>query len=337
MKYYYPLLLMLTCLFTSTIGMSQDIHFSQFFEAPLYRNPALAGLVDGDLRIQGVYRSQWNSITNAYKTTSLNAEYKLHLTADDYLTIAAQMLQDKAGTTNLTTTHFLPAINYHKSLHSDKNIYLSIGFMGGLVQRRIDRSKMTTNSTYEGSGDGESDLFQSQYSYFDGSTGVSLNAQLSDNPEDMLVLGAAYHHFTKPRNSFFNNQKVVVPAKFVFSVDAKFALTDQFSTTIHNDFVKQESYQEIISGALLGYKIGPYTEDSYTLLNFGMFYRWNDAFIPVVKLDYSSLSFSLSYDITSSQLISSNYGKGGFELGVTYIGFLNHEYSTINATKCPRF
>ncbi|MBB1283067.1 PorP/SprF family type IX secretion system membrane protein [Flavisolibacter sp. BT320] len=337
MKYHYTLILMLTCFLTSTTSLSQDIHFSQFFEAPLYRNPALAGLIDGDVRIQGVYRTQWNSIAKAYKTTSFNAEYKLHLTSDDYLTIAAQMLHDKAGSTNLTTTHFLPAINYHKSLSSDKNIYLSIGFMGGFVQRRIDRSKMTTNSTYEGSGDGESDLLQSHYSYFDGSTGISLNAQLSDNPEDMLVLGAAYHHFNKPKNSFFNNEKVAVPAKLVFSADAKLALDDQFITTVHNDFVKQDSYHEIISGALLGYKMGPYTEDSYTLLSLGVFYRWSDAFIPVVQLDYSSLSFSLSYDVTSSQLTSLNYGKGGFELGVTYTGFLNREYSTINATKCPRF
>jgi Type IX secretion system membrane protein PorP/SprF len=29
---------------------AQDIHFSQFYEAPLYRNPAFAGIVNGDLR-----------------------------------------------------------------------------------------------------------------------------------------------------------------------------------------------------------------------------------------------------------------------------------------------
>ncbi len=93
--------------------MAQDIHFSQFFEAPLYRNPALAGIVHGDYRIQTVYRSQWNSITDAYKTTSINAEYKLPVKADDYLTLAFQIFHDKAGTTNLSTTHLLPAINYH--------------------------------------------------------------------------------------------------------------------------------------------------------------------------------------------------------------------------------
>lgn len=54
----------------------QDLHFSQFYEAPLLRNPALAGLYEGDVRVQGVYRNQWNSVAFPYQTGSINAEYK---------------------------------------------------------------------------------------------------------------------------------------------------------------------------------------------------------------------------------------------------------------------
>jgi hypothetical protein len=43
----------------------QDIHFSQIFETPFLRNPALAGLFNGDIRVQTVYRSQWNEVTDA--------------------------------------------------------------------------------------------------------------------------------------------------------------------------------------------------------------------------------------------------------------------------------
>lgn len=318
-------------------SFAQDVHFSQFFGTPLYRNPALAGIVNGDVRIQGVYRSQWNSITNAYKTTSLNAEYKLAMGTSDYMTVGLQLFHDKAGTTNLTTTQFLPAVNYHKSLSDEKAVFLSVGFMGGLVQRRVDRSLMTTNSTYDGHGDGESDLLQNQYSYFDGSTGISLNTQITENPEDMLVLGAAYHHFTKPKNSFFNNQSIAVPAKMVFSADAKLAIGEQFTTTIHNDYVKQGAYKELISGALLGYKIGPYSDEPDAILRMGAFYRWGDAFIPVVQLDYRPFSFSMSYDVNMSKLASTSYGKGGYELSVTYAGFLDREYSSSHDTKCPRF
>src|SRR5205814_6882082 len=88
---------------------AQDIHFSQFFEAPLLRNPSLAGIFTGDIRVQGVYRDQWNSFTNGYRTGSFNAEYKMPVgRSNDFLTTGLQLLYDKAGTVGLTTTQLLP-------------------------------------------------------------------------------------------------------------------------------------------------------------------------------------------------------------------------------------
>ena len=90
-------LMFLISVFTLQIAGAQDIHFSQFFEAPLYRNPALAGLMNADVRVQTIYRSQWNSVANAYKTASLNAEYKIPVVSDDYLTLGAQVFYDRSG------------------------------------------------------------------------------------------------------------------------------------------------------------------------------------------------------------------------------------------------
>jgi hypothetical protein len=99
----YKLVLMFvaTCLMLS--AKAQDIHFSQFFEAPLLRNPSLAGIYTGDVRVQAVYRDQWNSVTNAYKTGSLNGEYKMPVgKGDDFLTLGLQMMYDRAGTVGFT-------------------------------------------------------------------------------------------------------------------------------------------------------------------------------------------------------------------------------------------
>ena len=146
----FTLVMLISCMHFS---YAQDPHFSQFFEAPLLRNPSLAGLFAGDIRVQGVYRNQWGSVTTPYQTGSFNFEYKQPVgKGNDFLTTGLQLLYDKAGTTNFTTTNIYPAINFHKSLSDVKNQYLSVGFMGGYVQRRIDRSKMTTNSQYDGNG-----------------------------------------------------------------------------------------------------------------------------------------------------------------------------------------
>src|SRR3982751_6274175 len=160
-------------------GFGQDIHFSQFFEAPLLRNPSLAGIFTGDIRVQAVYRDQWNTVTNAYRTGSLNVEYKMPIgRANDFITTGLQILYDRAGSVSWTSTHILPALNYHKSLSVERNSYLSLGFMGGPVQRMFDRSRMTTNSMYDGMGDGEN-FIEPKYTYIDDAVGMSYNTQLN--------------------------------------------------------------------------------------------------------------------------------------------------------------
>lgn len=318
-------------------GNSQDIHFSQFFEAPLYRNPALAGIVNADVRVQAVYRTQWNSIVNAYKTGSLNAEYKTPVgRADDYLTLGMQLFYDRAGTTDFTSTHVMPALNFHKSISSERNMYLSAGFMAGFVQRRLDRSKITTNTQYDGMGDGES-FNKTSYSYIDGSAGVSFNMGLGEDPASNLVLGIAYHHFNRPRNSFYESARIQLQPKWVYSADLRFGVTETSYVTIRADHSQQGSLRETIAGAMYGINIGPDPEDPDYAIHAGGFLRFNDSFIPVIKLDYHPYSVAFSYDVNISKLRTSSYGRGGFEISLTYIGFLSRYNSTLNALRCPRF
>lgn len=329
--------LMAAILVSSVTVVAQDIHFSQFTETPLYRNPALAGINNGDVRVQSVYRSQWNNIANAYKTASLNAEYKFQIgNLDDYLTTGVQLFQDKAGSAGLTTTHFLPVLNYHKSVSDVRNVYLSLGFMGGLVQRRFDRSKITTNNLYENMVDGEP-LTSTRYSYFDGSVGMSLNANFGDKPENNFVIGAAYHHFNKPRNAFYASSNLTLNPKYVFSGGVKMGVTETTTLTLEADHVRQGSYQQTIGGVLYGLKIGPDYERPDYVLHGGAFLRWNDALIPTIKIDYMPFSVALSYDVNISQLKMSSYGRGGFELSLSYSGFLDRDHSSLDAVLCPRY
>lgn len=324
---------------TASLGITraQDIHFSQFFEAPLLRNPSLAGIFTGDIRVQAVYRDQWTSVTNAYKSASLNGEYKMPIgKADDFLTLGLQILHDRAGTVSWVSTQVLPALNYHKSLSADRNRYLSLGFMGGYVQRSIDRTKMTTNSTYDGLGDGEN-FPSNKYSFFDGAVGMSFNSQLNANPDNNMFAGVAYHHFHNPKNSFYRSSAVELESKVVGSAGIRFSVTPESYLTLQGDYSRQGDFQEMVAGALYGIKVGGYLDEPLYTLHGGAFLRWNDAFIPVVKLDYKPFSFSFSYDVNISKLKTSSRGRGGFELGVSYIGFTNRDNSVINATLCPRF
>ena len=338
----YPMMRLIMCSIVIMISytsscFSQDIHFSQFFEAPLLRNPSLAGIFTGDIRVQAVYRDQWNSVTNAYKTASFNAEYKNPIgKADDFITFGIQMHYDRAGTVGLTTMHVLPALNYHKSMSSSRNSYLSLGFMGGIVQRRIDRSKMITNSVYDGLGDAEN-FASNQYTYLDGSVGMSFNTNISDNPADNMFIGVAFHHFNRPKNSFYRDPSLELNPKWVYSAGIRFGVTDFSYLTIEADHSQQGTFQETVGGALYGFKLGEDPEKPLYTIHAGGFLRWNDAFIPVIKLDYNPFSVALSYDVNISKLKPSSYGRGGFELSISYIGFLDRGNSSIHAVRCPRF
>ena len=99
----------------------------------------------------------------------------------------------------------------------------------------------------------------------------------------------------------------------------------------------QGQFKETIGGAFYGIKIGPELDNPLYTLHGGLFMRWNDALIPAVKVDYSPFSMTFSYDINLSKLKTSSYGRGGFELGISYIGFTQRDNSSLNAVLCPKF
>ncbi|AXY77552.1 type IX secretion system membrane protein PorP/SprF [Paraflavitalea soli] len=326
-----------------TLTHAQDIHFSQFFEAPLLRNPSLAGIYSGDVRIQGVYRDQWNSFTNAYRTGSLNAEYKMPVgKGDDFMTIGGQVLFDKAGTVGLTTTSLLPALNYHKSLSNEKAMYLSLGFMGGMIRKSIDASKMTTDNQYGPGGydptapTGEI-LTTPNFNTWDASVGMSFNTTFGEDKANSYFLGAAYHHLNRPKNSFYRNASIELKPKYVFSGGITFGVDEYSYFIVQADHSIQGSFTETVGGALYSYKLGDDPVNPLYTIHAGAFLRWKDALIPVIKLDRYPLSVALSYDVNVSQLKTASQGRGGVEISLSWISYLDRDNSSRDKVLCPRF
>ena len=316
---------------------AQDPHFSQFFEAPLLRNPSLAGIFAGDIRVQGVYRSQWGSVTVPFVNGSFNVEYKQPIGhGDDFITTGLQVLYDKAGSTGLTTMNVLPALNYHKALSGNKSKYLSLGFMGGWVGRSIDRSKIITDNNYTNGTTGET-FANANYNYLDGSVGMSYNSTINDNEANTFFVGVAYHHINQPNNSFYRSAGMELKPKWVASAGVKLTTTDFSYVTLQADYSMQGNYNETIGGLMYSYKMGADVDNPDYVLHVGGFMRLKDAFIPVVKLDYHPFAIAFSYDVNTSKLSTASKARGGAEISVTYAGFLDRNNSTKNAVLCPRF
>jgi type IX secretion system PorP/SprF family membrane protein len=308
---------------------AQDIHLSQFSETPILRNPALIGLFNGDVRVQGVYRNQWNSVTIPYKTGAVSGEMKFPIgNVDDHITAGAQITYDRAGDARLQSVQILPAINYHKS--------------GGMVQRQFNPTLMTFNNQYTGgrfnpsaaTGE-EGRLLLTNYTYYDVGAGISYNGSLGENAH--YFLGAALYHFNRPRLSFYNDATITLDPKISINAGLTLPLSENTKLIGHFNQYLQGSYQEIIGGFMLGYGLLDQGLESDRGIYGGFFMRWGDAVIPVVRLDMGKYEIGLSYDVNISKLRTASMSNGGFEISMVFKSFLNSRNSTLNSVHCPAF
>ncbi|MBV7533414.1 PorP/SprF family type IX secretion system membrane protein [Chitinophaga sp. sic0106] len=343
MKHLYRFLLISCMALCGTGVLAQDIHLSQFYETPILRNPALIGIFNGDVRVQAVYRNQWNQVTIPYQTGSLSGEIKFPVgNANDYVTTGLQLTYDRAGTSRLQSTQILPAINYHKSLNADKASFLSLGFMGGFVQRQFDPANMTFDNQYTGgrfdpsmaTGE-EGKLALRGYSYLDAGVGLSYNSVIRE--EVNYYIGVGYFHFNSPKVSFYNDKSIMLNPKITFNAGISIPLEERVKLVAEYNQLHQGSYSEYIGGAMLRYALMDQGLESTKGIYGGLFLRWNDALIPTVKLDMDKYELGMSYDANISQLRTASQSFGGFEISLVFKGFLNSRNSTLESVNCPRF
>jgi type IX secretion system PorP/SprF family membrane protein len=323
------------------ICCGQDFTFSQFYKTPMLRNPALAGVFDGDIRANVVHRNQWQSVTVPFQTSALGVEYKLPVfNFNDYVTIGGQIVYDVAGDVHLKRTQLLPVVNFHKSLSEDQDNYLSLAFMGGPVQSQFDptQAKMEDqfiNGAFS-SNNASRDLFTNTgYTYWDASTGLTYSSGFGDAAR--FYIGAALFHFMKPKVSFFNSSTTHLNSKWTLNGGLLTPTSDNNRLICYADYFVQGGHRQFLGGMLYQTDVTQYYNQDNVSLAIGTFYRWNDAVIPTIDLKLYKWQIGLSYDINVSKLKSASQMRGGFEITASFQGFLNTRSSSQDKVRCVRF
>lgn len=329
--------------FVTAPAAAQDIHLSQFYETPILRNPALAGIFTGDYRVEAVYRNQWNSVTIPYQTGAVSGEARFPIGQhNDYVTGGLQLTYDIAGSAHFRTSQLLPVINYHKSLNDDKDMYLSLGFMGGFTQRQFNPAKATfnnqyNNGTFDPSAPSGENFIKYNYTYLDMATGLSFSSTLGENVH--WFVGAAYYHFNRPKVSFLNDNTIELSAKWEYNAGLSAPLGEFGKVILEYNQLKQGIYSEVMAGGLLGHtiQISSGATTATNMIYGGLFVRWNDAVVPVIKLELDKYTIGFSYDVNVSKLSKASRSFGGYELSLSYLGFFNSLSSSAYKLRCPRF
>jgi len=321
------------------ISKAQDINFSQFYELPLLRNPALAGIYKGDLRVTGAYRSQWASVTTPYISQALGAEVKFGIAenSDNYLSVGLQVTNDVAGNSKLGKTQFLPVVAFHKSLSTERDTYLSLGFMGGPVQHRFNPADLKfddqfVNGAYSPTNPTQQTFSKSEFTYLDGS--VRLTFSNGEQNEINYYFGAAYFHFTRPKVAFNTDSGVTLNPKAGFNAGISLPTSDYNKFILYADYFKQGGSSQAQGGFIYQHDLIQ-QENETVSISAGTFIRWNDAVMPLIKLDYYKLGIGLTYDVNISKLRTASNMRGSFELSLSYKSFLNINNSSANKVRCP--
>lgn len=320
-------------LLLSAASKGQDVNFSQFYELPLLRNPGLAGVFVGDMRIQSVYRNQWNSVTVPFQTTGLSAEVNFPVNDyGHYVTGGIQILRDVAGDSKLARTQILPTIAYHVPLFNS-DVYLTGALMGGLVTSSFDPSGLRwddqfVNGQYSPTNPSSQVINSTSRTYLDISGGAALSGPLNQYID--FYVGAGIFHANTP-NLSFNSSSVKLARKYVLNGGISFQTSDYQRLTFFGDIFYQSSGKSSAAGTSAGQQqvlmLGGFlttdlvqydTEDKKTF-SVGAIYRLNDAIAPAIKFDLNkNLSAGLSYDVNISKLTVASGAKGGFELTLAF-------------------
>jgi type IX secretion system PorP/SprF family membrane protein len=319
---------------------AQDINFSQFYEMPLLRNPALAGLYGGDFRATAAFRNQWSSVTTPYVSQALGLEAKFSSfgNSNNYLAFGVQITNDLAGDSKLGKTQVLPVFTFHKSLSDEKDTYLSLGFMGGPVQQRFDPTKLTfddqfVNGSYSSTNPTQQTFSNTNVTYIDASVGMSFSSTFGYDVK--YYVGAAYFHFNQPKVAFDNARDIRLNKKVMINAGLSVPTSDYDRIVLYGDYFDQGGNSQMQGGFMYQHFLVQEDEDETVSLSGGSFLRWNDAVVPVLKLEYYHLGVGLTYDVNISKLKAASQSRGGYEITLSYRNFLNIRNSSSEKVRCP--
>jgi len=319
-----------------------DIHFSQFYETSILRNPALTGVFEDDYKFGVYYRNQWSSIANPYQTGLISAETHAPVSSrnNDFFSFGLLGYADEAGDIDQKITAIYLALSYNKSINPDHNTYLSVGFTGGYLQYSFDASKATFNNQYQnGHFDPNNPILETlpnpKFTVLDAGGGINLNSSSGGDNKVTYVIGVAGYHFNQANFSYAQVPGLTEEMRWNGNLGISINFTDALRFMIQGNYALQGSYTEAIFGGLLSWTTASTASQDIFVLSLGAFYRYGDAIIPVIKVKHKHMALGVSYDVNISNLTPASNMQGGYEMTLFMTGYYSNNDGRL--TVCPRY
>ena len=166
---------------------------------------------------------------------------------------------------------------------------------------------------------------------------VGMNYAYFPTNDIYVNAGFSAMHVNRPKESFFNEESGVnnrVPVRYTGFLNGSFKLNDRVIVNPNVYGSLQANAWEIVGGLNAHYNA---SGDGEKVLIAGVYYRYKDAIIPMVGLEFKDLTFTFSYDVTTSSLSNFNSGRGGFEFSLIKQGVVDRYNGNRRESMCPSF
>jgi len=294
-------------------GNAQDAHLSQYDMSPVWLNPAQTGMDKNmGFRASNQSRSQWGSITGKYVTSLLTYEMPVNARWG----IGGYLIDDDAAKT-YNVFKFVVSASYQITTDNDKH-YLSAGLQLGMIYKNLNENRLVFDNQWN-NGVFDNDLPNGEnlekYQVILPEVNIGLYYKFKNGVKRYKpYAGFTIFHATNPKENFTNGDNSYLPMRFQFNTGSKFFIADQWTAEPSILYMRQRSAQEIFGGIKGYYSIN----DDIQLLA-GGYYRYHDAVIMLIGIQYKNLIFQSSYDLNISDLKTYTNGKGAFEFSIIFL------------------
>lgn len=311
---------------------AQDIHFSQFGNAPINLSPGLNGVFGGDLRFVGNYRHQWRAVPVPYLTFSGTLENKFYYQKgryDRFFSGGVLLNYDRQGDLELTSLQI--GIPVALTIPVAKNNFLTFGVTPAFGQRAFSTNRLTFDAQWQdcifdpAASTREDQLFSSDnLQYFDLSGGLNFRTQ-SARKRTRFDIGAGLHHINRPDHDFWSSGLATDPGEVRLA--SKLSVYGLGLVQVSNNidivgqamYQRQGGYRELVYGAGARFHLNrqPYKELALQVgANFRQ--RYTDAILPHVEAHWRTWSLGVSYDVNLSDFTLATNRRGGPEISLIY-------------------
>jgi type IX secretion system PorP/SprF family membrane protein len=303
---------------------AQDPLFSQSYLSPIYLNPAATGAGEYDFRLSGIYRRQWHSIPSRFMYMALSADKYVPSINGGIGLMLTHFREGYINKTGIYGSYSYSICAGTASAASNGDLprwFLTSALQFGMVQRRIDYSKLTfadqinIGGVIPGSVSAADPPVYSGKWYPDINAGLYFNYNLTDHSR--LLFGLSANHVNRPDESFTSTSDTFrsqLPVRWCGNLMYTHTNEDEtWSYSIMGMMYAQKQNRS----AQVGIEV---TQNVYDV-SLGIFYRGSTDF-----KDKDAVCVSLSFNLSGK-----NNSQSKFRLGVAHdspIGQNKYSYTT---------